>query len=296
MVFKALSCRTRWEGLLVIFWIILIQSLVLVWMARRPVDWIKFILIILLVASVPMLFYVLQRTWAAFSLEYWIDRNALSLVWAGRREVVPLPAIQRIIRGGVSQLGEPPWSQWPAPYLGTGQGFGLLNLRMAATRPLDECLLVETGDAVYALSPEDPDGFLEALQARYRLGPVLLLPAGELRDTQQQALFGPNATGLLLLGGGLVGVLILFGLLMIRYPDLPDVLAFNYNSDGVPLVVREKTALFLLPIIGLLAWGLNGLWGIWMAYRRQITGAYMLWGGAIVVQLCSLLALISWIN
>jgi uncharacterized membrane protein len=100
----------------------------------------------------------------------------------------------------------------------------------------------------------------------------------------------------LLLGGGLVGALILFGLLMVRYPDLPNALAFQYNIDGEPLVVRDKTALFLLPMIGLLAWLVNGLWGLWMVYRAQITGAYMLWGGAIVVQLCSLMALISLIN
>jgi hypothetical protein len=57
--------------------------------------------------------------------------------------------------------------------------------------------------------------------------------------------------------------------------------------------VRNKSALFLLPGIGLLAWLANGLWGMWMAHRKQLIGAYMLWGGAIIVQICSLLALKS---
>ncbi|MEX1020728.1 MAG: PH domain-containing protein [Litorilinea sp.] len=292
MIFKALPCRTRWEGLLVVLWVVLIQGLVLVWMARRPVDLIKFFLVVLLVASVPLLFYLLQRAWAAFSLEYWIDRNALTMVWSGRREVVALPAIRRIIRGSAAPQIEPTWSQWPAPYIGQGEAGELQNIRMVATRPLDECLLIETDDRVYAISPADNAGFLAALQERFRLGPVRLFSA-ELAQTGR---ISSGATSLLLIGGGLVGAMILFGLLMIRYPDLPDALAFQYNSDGVPLVVRQKTALFLLPVIGLLAWVFNGLWGLWMVYRRQITGAYMLWGGAIVVQLCALMALISLIN
>ena len=80
---------------------------------------------------------------------------------------------------------------------------------------------------------------------------------------------------------------------MLRFPDLPDVMAFHYNSDGLPDVVREKAFLFLLPAIGFLAWLTNGLWGIWMAVHDQRTGAYMLWGGAVIVQVCSLLALNS---
>jgi hypothetical protein len=278
----------------------LIHGLLLIWMARRPVDWIKFALVVLLVASVPVLFYVLQRVWATFSLEYWIDRNALSLVWAGRRELVPLPSIRRIIRGGATPLSDPSWHQWPAPFVGVGRGLGLLNIRMVASRPLNECLLLETDDLIYAVSPADPDGFLAALQERYRLGPVRVLSPG---PESSQSPAGASAPGLLLLGGGLVGAMILFGLLMVRYPDLPNALAFQYNIDGEPLVVREKTALFLLPLIGLLAWLVNGAWGLWMVYRAQvsqattpITGAYMLWGGAIVVQLCSLMALISLIN
>lgn len=293
MVFKALPCRTRWEGLLVVFWVILIQGLLLVWMARRPVDPIKFLLVVLLVASVPLLFYLLQRAWAAFSLEYWIDRNALTLVWSGRREIVPLPAIQRIVRGSTEPQAEPAWSQWPAPYIGVGDaGDDWQDIRMVATRPLDECLLIETDSRVYAISPAQTDAFLEALQERFRLGPVRVLGA----ETTSPARANSAATALLLLGGGLIGTLILFGLLMIRYPDLPDALTFQYNSDGVPLVVRQKTALFLLPVMGLLSYVVNGLWGLWMVYRSQMTGAYMLWGGAIVVQLCALMALISLIN
>jgi hypothetical protein len=114
-----------------------------------------------------------------------------------------------------------------------------------------------------------------------------------VRETFYDRLFGQDATGALLVGLGLAGVLVLFGVLMLNFPDLPDVLAFHYNSEGLPDVVRGKGALFLLPSIGLLAWLANSLWGAWMALHEQRTGAYMLWGGTLVVQFFSFLALNS---
>jgi uncharacterized membrane protein len=95
---------------------------------------------------------------------------------------------------------------------------------------------------------------------------------------------------------GLVGVLVLFAVLTISFPNLPDILAVRYNSQGVPEEIREKTALFRLLVIGLLAWGVNAGGGLWLARQRQRIGAHMLWGGAIVVQGFLLLALVSLIT
>jgi uncharacterized membrane protein len=114
-----------------------------------------------------------------------------------------------------------------------------------------------------------------------------------MRSTAWQRLFGQDRLGPALLTGGLVGVLLLFGILMVRFPNLPDAMAFHYNSEGLPDVVREKSALFLLPAISLMAWLINGVWGLWMAFRQQRTGAYMLWGGTLIVQICSYMALTS---
>jgi uncharacterized membrane protein len=80
---------------------------------------------------------------------------------------------------------------------------------------------------------------------------------------------------------------------MIQYPSLPDLLVFHYNSDGIPDSIRAKNSLFMLPIIGLLAFLINGAGGVWMAYRQQRLGAYLLWGGTLTVQLLVLLALLS---
>jgi hypothetical protein len=293
MTFRPWQCRTRWEGVIVAFWIILIDLLLLIWMDRRPIDWLKFALIMVAVGTLPLLGYVLFRTWAAFSLEYWIDRNAVTVHWASFRQVIPLQSVTRIIYGGLTSVTPIPWTQWPAPYLGETRALGLPNIQMLATRPLEECLLLDTGTTVFALSPRAADEFLDALQARYRLGPVATPALARMRSTAWQRLFGQEQLGPILLACGLVGTLLLFGILMVRFPNLPDVMAFHYNSQGLPDVVREKTALFLLPAIGLMAWLINGVWGLWMAFRQERTGAYMLWGGTLVVQICSYMALTS---
>jgi hypothetical protein len=293
MTFRPWACRTRWEGLIVAFWIILIDLLFLIWMDRRPIDWLKFALILVAVGTLPLLGYVLFRTWAVFSLEYWIDRNAVTVHWATFRQVIPLQSVLRVINGGLPSVAPTPWYQWPASHIGATRALGLANVQMLATRPLEECLLLDTGEIVFALSPRRADEFLEALQARYRLGPVATPALERMRSTVWQRLFGQDQLGPILLAAGLVGTLLLFGLLMVRFPNLPDAMAFHYNSQGLPDVVREKTALFLLPAIGLMAWLINGVWGLWMAFRQERTGAYMLWGGTIIVQICSYMALTS---
>jgi hypothetical protein len=293
MTFRPWGCHTRWEGLIVAFWIVLIDLLLLIWMERRPIDWLKFGMILMAVGTLPLLGYVLFRTWAAFSLHYWIDRNAVTVHWASFRQVIPLQSVQRVIDGGLPSVAPLPLLQWPAPYIGPTSALGLANVQMLATRPLEECLLLDTGEIVFALSPRHEEAFLEALQARYRLGPVATPALARMRSTAWQRLFGQDQWGPILLACGLVGTLLLFGILMVRFPNLPDAMAFHYNSQGLPDVVREKTALFLLPAIGLMAWLINGVWGLWMAFRQQRTGAYMLWGGTLIVQICSYMALTS---
>ena len=296
MNFKAIPCPTRWEGVIVGAWIVLADVLMLTWALLRPVDWLKYLLMVAILASLPLLSYVAYRTWSAFSLEYWVDRNAVTISWANVRQTIPMGRIQRIIREGVEELGAPAWYHWPGPHIRPTRGLGLLNLSLMATRPLSDCLVMDTGDALFAISPERQDEFLTALQERYRLGPVAPVQQEMVRTSYWRRLFGNDQAGTLLIALGLAGVLMLFGVLMVSYPDLPDVLVYHYNSEGIPDVVRSKASLFLLPAVGFLAWVVNGVWGMWMSVRQQRTGAYMLWGGTLIVQIFSMLALRSLIQ
>jgi hypothetical protein len=180
------------------------------------------------------------------------------------------------------------------PYLrGVGHD---LSLQLFATRPPEQGLLLDTLDATYVLSPADAPAMIAAIQERYAMGPSQLLVPARVRTGFLGRILPQQPVGQWLLAGGLLGVLILFGVLMISFPNLPEVLTVRYNSEGLPEEIREKGALYRLPIIGLLAWGINGLAGLLLMARRQPMAAYMLWTGAIVVELFSLLALVSLIT
>lgn len=290
MVFQPLADKTRWEGLIVSGWLLLIDLLLLAWVVKRPTDSLRFLLIVLVALSVPVLLHFFYRTWGAFTLEYWVDRNAVTVRFANVRQVIPLQAVRQIAQGGDALLERRQWHQWPAPFVRQLR-HTTPPLTLFATQPLANCLLLDTGEAIFALSPAAADEFLDAVQDRYRLGASQPVVAEQVRLSIAERFLGPGRVGPVLLSFGLIGVLILFGLLMVRFPDLPNPLPVRYTRDGLPELVRDKDVLFRLPMIGLWTWVINGFWGMIMVWFRQPTGAYLLWGGTIVVHAFLLMAL-----
>ncbi len=300
MVFRPVTDKTRWEGLIASGWLLLIDLLLLHWVLQRPTDTLRFLLIVFITLSVPALLYLLYRTWGAFTLEYWIDRNAVTIRWANLRQVIPLQAIQQIIDGdgGADDEGNveskaswsATWRYWPAPFVRRAQKTHP-RTTLFATQPLADSLLLDTGKMRFAISPADPQAFLVALQERYRLGPSQLVVMEQIRLSTLERFLGKGQLGPLLLGLGLLGVLLLFGVLMVQFPELPNPLPVRYSRDGLPELVRDKEVLFRLPMIGLWAWIINGVWGLVMAWRRQPIGAYLLWGGTLVVHAFLFMAL-----
>lgn len=294
MVFKPPPCPTRWEGLAASFWIVLIDLLLIVWAIRRPADMLKFLLVVVVVGSLPVLAHLLLRTWAAFTLEYWVDRNAITVRWAYLRQIIPLPSITHIASDQDLPIGKPGLFNWPLPYqrsVGHDE-----SIQLFATRPPSEGVLFDTADGTYVLTPADPQAMIAVVQERYAMGPSQVLAPARVRAGRINRLLPSDRLGIWLLAGGMLGALILFGVLMISFPNLPEVLTVRYNSAGLPEEIREKAALYRLPAIGLLAWIINGIAGLYLMARRQAVAAYMLWSGALVVQVFSLLALVSLIT
>jgi hypothetical protein len=296
MIFAAKPAPARWEGVAVAVWIVLIDLLMVVWALRRPIDLLQFLLFLVMVGSIPVLIHLIYRTWAAFTLEYWIDRNAITLRWGHLHQVIPTQSVRAISHGAELPSMAAGLRRWPLPFLDMAATPAAESLNLCATRPPAECIVLQTDAGVYALSPADAEGFVEALQARYRLGATQTVTPQRVQRDWLASVLSEDRQGAWLLLIGLAGVLVLFAVLTISFPDLPDILAVRYNSQGVPEEIREKTALFRLLVIGLLAWGVNAGAGLWLARQRQRIGAHMLWGGAIVVQGFLLLALVSLIT
>jgi hypothetical protein len=294
MVFKPSPDSVRWEGVAVCTWLAVAQLLTLNWVATRPTDTLRFVLIALLLASVPLQLHLLYRTWIAFSLEYWLDRNALTVVWADVRQTIPLAGLQGMTAEGLPDLHPRRLWHWPAWYVRTTQSPGVGEVSALATAPLPTCVVLQTGaqfGGTVAVSPRSAPDFVSALHSHLRLGPVANVAPDRRRWLDWQKVVSADRLGLMLLAAGFAGCVLLFGALMVRYPSLPDVMAVRYGPGGIPEQAREKGVLFLLPVIGLLAWLVNGVWGLLMAAREQKTGAYLLWTGALIVQAVSFVAL-----
>jgi len=313
MIFPPLVDKTRWEGLIVSGWLLLIDALLVFWILKRPTDTLRFLLVLFIILTVPLIVHFLYRTWGAFTLEYWLDRNAVTIRWANMRQVIPLSEIRQVIQrdqrfyrenDGANDSNLPEnftsenfrekqsWRYWPAPYVRTNT-HTVPPQMLFATQPPVHSLLLETKEMTFVISPADEAGFLAALQERYRLGPSQAKTVQQVRSSIFARFVGPGRVGPVLLGIGLLGVLTLFGILMVQFPDLPNPLPIRYTREGLPEVVRDKDVLFRIPTIGLFAWIMNGLWGVLMAWRRQPVGAYLLWSGTIVVQAFLFMALRS---
>ena len=137
MAFKAASTQSKWEGLLACAIVAVVDLILLGWMLGRPVDSAKFVLIVLLLASVLPLAHLIHRTLSLFTLEYWVDRNAVTIVWGGMRQVIPLDTVQRIIQGQIEDISRPGWQQWPALHIRSGSALGMFELTALCHPPTE---------------------------------------------------------------------------------------------------------------------------------------------------------------
>lgn len=272
----------------------LLNRLILQSIRAQEIDVFSFVSGLLVLCSLPLLGVLVYHTASCLSLRYHLDRNGVVVRWAGSELVIPIRDIQRIVPG--EQLGAAVVRRrglhWPGHERGEGLVPGLGRTTFLATRPLAKQLLLVTPGLAFGLSPDDPQGFLEAFAARQELGPNRLLE----REVQRAEWFSwrlwRDQTAWLLLGAAVIINLGLFGYLAARFPNLDANLPLHFDSLGAPDRFEAKGALFALPIIGLIILGTNLVLGLAL-YRRERAGAYLLWGASAAAQALFWLATFS---
>lgn len=271
-----------------------------VWIiAALPPSGLVFALLLATLALAIAWVYLAWRAWACLSLCYWLDRNAVTVVWGPLRQVIPLPAIREVRRHmqAPPELSQPLRWPWLDKWLLYGRDLNKVRavhspgatpaaagraVICLASRPLTEQLVLVTDQGAFGISPADPDAFLAALEAHHQLGPTRPLPVERRHPPLWEARVWRDRWALSLLAAGGLGGLLLLGLVMVRYPSLPDLLP---APQSLP-----KSSLFLFPAFGFAVWLLNGLWGL-AIYHSQRVAALLLWAGALVGQAAALAAL-----
>jgi hypothetical protein len=274
--------------------VLLLRRLLTHDIALQQINWLTFLTGLLVLASLPPLAIAVYHTLVCLTLRYRLYRNGLVIHWVGSTQVIPIRDIQRIVRG--SELPGPVvvrrGLRWPGYEGREGAVPGIGRTRFLSTGPLHQQLLLVTPGVAVAISPSNPEGFLEAFTSRQALGPNRLLDP-ELRFARWLGWdLWTNHTAWLLLGTAAVINLALFCYLCVRFPGLDIQLPLHFNSLGQADRIAPKAELFALPIIGLIVIGTNLLLGV-LLYRRERAGSYLLWGAAAAAQALFWLATFS---
>ena len=85
MSFKSIPSSDRWYGLLAMLGLLGVDILLIAGLRTRPVDGLTFILVLIVLGNLLALFYLGYRSFGALTLEYWVDRDGVTLVWGPTR-------------------------------------------------------------------------------------------------------------------------------------------------------------------------------------------------------------------
>jgi len=250
------------------------------WLSRQGVSLRAFWGALAGLVGLALLGGILWWLWAHWSLRYHLDRNALTIRWAGSRQVIPLRAIISVEQG-TAAAG--PRSRWH-PLRGAGYYVGAVQttagetVHCFATVPLEEQILVRTAQGTWGISPKKPEEFLQRLEAEQRLGPTRQVPLARTWMGVWGWAAWRDRWAWVLWGAALLGSLAFFGLCAAWHPWL-SLAGRRLIPLGAPTI-----ALVVLAVNGVLGFG---------AYPRDRRTAYLLWGGAAWVQWAG--AIIAWL-
>ncbi|HEU4324319.1 MAG TPA: PH domain-containing protein [Roseiflexaceae bacterium] len=259
---------------------------------RWPIDlplYGRGLLFLALAAIVAFLGY---RTIAALTLAYELDRNGLYITWLGNRAVVPLEQIQTVDVGVAATTLSWRIIQGLGSYWGYGQANNGKALFLFATRPLDQCLVIHTGDSVYAISPRDHEAFVQDLEQRRNLGATMPLAATVQPGRMVGYAFWSDRTVRLLVLVAFALNLLVLAVLAARYPGLTDTIQMRFNAAGEVQELRPRHQVLFLPMAAFGLSLLNTGLGL-LLYRNQQLGARLLQGASVIVQVLFAVAVLN---
>jgi hypothetical protein len=249
-----------------------------------PIDLAIYLRLVGLLALLAIGCALIYRIAAALTLSYELDRNGLYINWLGNRAVVPLDQIYSVDLGIVGE--RLPWRalQWIGYRWGQGQTAEGKRLHLFATQPLARVLMFYTTNEAFAISPADPEAFVQDLEQRRNLGATKsLVPIVQASRIFLYAFWNDRTVRILLCIAVGLNLLIL-GLLAARYPLLDATVPMRFNATGQIAEPRPRHQVLFLPLAALGLALLNTVIGL-AFYRRQQLGARLLQGASVVVQI-----------
>jgi hypothetical protein len=281
-------------GVAIIAWLMILDIL-LIWVAAQlPVSVIIFVLVMLTLATLPVITLIVYWLIGLNRSAYWLDRNMLTIRWGPVQQVIPIASIRQVLHGSeiAGQMRRFRGGRWPGHWVGQAEVSGLGTALFYAAGGFDQQLIVVTPEVAYAITPADIAGFVEAFEQRQKMGPTQEVTQVSIRPEIFDWSLWSDRLALELLGMAVIACLLLFGYTCLRFPDLAPRVALHFDALGNPDRFGPRLQVFFLPIIGLMSLGTDVVIGLPM-YLRDRVGAYLLWSGAFVVQILAWVAAVG---
>ena len=290
MAFRPLTPRERRLALAALAGLIGLTFLLVALLLRVPLGPATVLLGALWCVGVAGLGLLVYRLWQMHSLDYWLDRDAMHILWSGDELFIPMSSIKRIEAASPRLSISNPWWVWPVRWVHPrtpGVSWMSPRLFAYATRPASECLAVTTGGATYLVSPADPHAFLEAFESRQAMGAQRQVFEDVAPAAWREHWLWRDPIARFLLAAGLLFGLFLLGYCIWSFPDLPAMMPLHFDAAGVADRISPRRALFLLPAITLLMWFLNVAIG-YVLYEYERLATYLLFGNGLALQVAGL--------
>lgn len=227
--------------------------------------------------------FLLYRVIGGFSLTYEVDRNGIYIRWLGNRTIIPMDEVEMIEQGTPDAKLPWPFLQGIGYYWGVGQTSEGKRLHLFSTLSPNHYYVIHTANNAYAVSPNNPDQFVQHLEQCRRLGAVN--PLSESSDYGKFLSY--RFWNDMLIRRAIVAALILnlaiFGILMAFYPDLSSMIMLRFNAVSEIVELRPRHQILFLPLA---AFGLIVLnTGIGIAiHRQEPTGTRLLQITSVLMQ------------
>jgi hypothetical protein len=203
---------------------------------------------ILIFIPVPIVSY---RLFALLRASYTVFRDGISLQWGVRSEEIPMQDIEWV-RMADDLAFELPFPNFivQGAVLGVRQhrDLGLIEFIASTTHPM---VLIATSAQIYAISPSDPNGFIDAFYRNMEMGSIeQIQPKTSRGEMLVGSLFGDKlARNLILLGSILtIGLLVAVSFIIPTRESIP----LGFNPIGQTAETSPSERLLLLPVLSLL--------------------------------------------
>lgn len=242
-------------------------------------------------AGALILVALLFAFWAygCLSLRYVIDKAGLTIIWGPLRHFVSLDRIQAFVHGRGEHRPKVNGVGWRGYHIGRGyvDEFGGVLFFSTHLSP-EDLVYVQTPDATYALSPEDPARFVAEAQRFRRAAPQLPGTVDSKRRSVERLLIAAHPmwadrVAQSLAVAAVLANVALWGFIFAVYPDLNNQIQIEFPPIGDVTTLQSRSEVFKIPATATAILLVNLLAALGFHWRER-AASYLLLSGAIFFQ------------